>query len=153
MTTIACNRREMAADGKITFDRGDYLIRTRRKIVRAGVAIVGSCGDLADGEKFVRWFASGQPDNRRPKLGEDFLALVLRPGGIFLFDEDCGEIEIECGWHAIGSGEQAARTMLSLGRSPREAVRKAIEFDNASGPPVIALRVPRLTPHASRLKR
>jgi ATP-dependent protease HslVU (ClpYQ) peptidase subunit len=133
----------MAADGKVSFDQGDYIVHTRRKILRVGEALVGSCGDLRDGEKFVRWLTDGRNENKTPKLGDEFLALVLSPSGILLFDEECAVIEIEKDYHAIGSGEQAARTMLSLGHSPRAAVRKAIEFDNGSGPPIVVMKLKR----------
>lgn len=144
MTTIAADRRTMAADRKVSDCDANTSYRTR-KIWQIGNVIVGAAGDNVAIVKFVRWLEKGgrakHPDFREP--GQDseaeFAALVLTPSGLFVYDTSCQPDEVADPFYAIGSGAQAALAAMHLGASPVKAVEIACLVDNDSGGPVDSL--------------
>lgn len=139
MTTIAANRREMAADQKVTDN--DRTFRAR-KIRRIGTAIVGAAGTGPATNKFFAWLASGAQDDP-PKMAKDdeLDAIVLTPAGLFVYGTDCTAEEILDDFYAVGSGAQAALAAMHLGHDPRKAVEIACVVDNSTGGPVDVLKL------------
>jgi hypothetical protein len=133
MTTIACNRDEMAADSR-TSDSCTYFTTTD-KIVRLGDALVGCCGNLDSIAKFLDWY---QKRGDIPDFDDDdFEAIVLKKDGMFLYANSCRERRIKDKYFATGSGGMAALAAMHCGKTPAEAVRVAIRCDKNSGLPVV----------------
>ena len=91
MTTIAANRKMMAADRKVTDENG---LRTAHKIVRVGDAIVGCAGTCSLTIAFLAYLevmATCDHDEvaEKPRVGKDesLSALILTPLGLFVCDE------------------------------------------------------------------
>lgn len=141
MTTIACNREEMAADSRTSDDAVFYT--TAGKITRVGNNLVGCCGNLDSIAKFLTWFRKKKKPKDCPEFsGEDFEAIVLSPGGMFMFANSCQPRRIVDEFYATGSGGMAALAALRCGKSPAEAVAIAILCDKNSGGPVVVERLP-----------
>jgi hypothetical protein len=136
MTTIACNHKEMAADSLTQWDGTKW---EEIKILRVGNAIIGTAGSSKDTPMFCAWYVD--QDKKKPKLGNDFQGMVLRPDGVYLYDANCDPVRVERGFHAIGSGEKAALAAMLCGKRPKDAVEVACKVDAASGLPVHVLRL------------
>ena len=141
MTTIAANKRSMAADQKVT--DGDRNFRNH-KLRRIGEAIVGCGGDGPSIAKFFRWVEQGKQDDP-PKLGKDdeLEALVLTASGLFVYGRDCVPEEILDEFYAIGTGAMAALSAMHMGATPRRAVEIACLVDNNTGGPVDVMALKR----------
>lgn len=141
MTTIAANRRCMAADRYITDDCGPS---TERKIVRIGDAIVGAAGTTSACEKALRYLADlpgiAADENPIPPTfakDDDLVVLILTPVGLFLIRDTGLQIEELADPHfAIGSGGKAARAGMVLGMEPWDAVDLACQVDCYSDLPI-----------------
>lgn len=141
MTTIAANKRTMAADQKVT--DGDRRFRNH-KIRKVGDAIVGCGGDGASIAKFFRWIENGT-QNDPPKLEKDgeLEALVLTSAGLFVYGTEFVPEEILDEFYAIGTGAQAALAALHMGATPKRAVEIACKVDNSTDGPVDVLTLRR----------
>lgn len=135
MTTIACDLKSMAGDGRAT-SGGTITDERARKVdkLRDG-RIVGFAGTAAFGMLFRQWLVDGGPF---PKI-KAFSALVLEPSGKLWFYDGI-EIPLPClEPQAIGTGSVHALTAMDCGLSPADAVRMAIRRDTASGGRVISI--------------
>lgn len=131
MTTIAANRKVMAADSRCS--AGGVWFQTK-KIERKGDALIGACGKASDCSKFMEWYGSGNPV---PEITEgEFEALVLTPKGLFLYQWDCSPMQLKDRHYAIGSGQQGALVALDKGDEPKQAVEAACKRDLFSGGPI-----------------
>jgi ATP-dependent protease HslVU (ClpYQ) peptidase subunit len=137
MTTIAANKKCMAADRKVT--DGDRVFKTH-KIRRIGDAIVGGAGTSSAIAKFFRWMESGKQDSP-PKLDKDdeLEALVLTPAGLFTYGNDFTPDEVLDPFYAIGSGAHAALAAMHMKATPKRAVEIACKVDNSTDGPVDVL--------------
>ena len=135
MTTIACNRREMACDSRSSFDNGEYLT-TDDKIERIGDSLVGCAGNWPAIFKFIAWFKDQTKE--RPDFTDDdeFTAVVLNRRGIYVYDGSTYPSRACHNFFAIGSGSMAARAAMLCGKSPADAVAIAIKCDKNSGSPI-----------------
>lgn len=140
MTTIAANRKMMAADRKVTDENG---LRTARKIVRVGDAIVGCAGTCSLTIAFLAYLevmATCDHDEvaEKPRVGKDdsLSALILTPLGLFVCDESFEIEEILDDFYAVGTGAKAALAAMHLGCSPIEAVEIACRVDPDTGGPI-----------------
>lgn len=141
MTTIAANRKCMAADRKVTDDNGR---RTAKKIVRIGDAIVGCAGSSGACNKFIRYLevkatCADDEEADLPDFEKDdeLSALILTPEGLFtVATKDCELEEVLDPFYAIGSGGMAALAAMHLGLEPPEAVEIACKVDAASDGPI-----------------
>lgn len=125
MTTIAANRRSMAADSKVT--DGDTFYYTN-KLHIIGESIIGVAGICAATNKFLEWFRAGCPRDG-PTLEEDdsvgFSALVLNRSGLYVYSGCFEPDKLDDRYYAIGTGKQHAVGMMRLGHTPANAVRAA----------------------------
>ena len=139
MTTIAVNRKEMAADSRSSDDTVYYA--TEGKITRVGKDLIGACGNLDSISKFLHWYETkgDMPDFE----DDDFEAAALTHEGIFIYCNSCRPRKLIDPFYATGSGQQAALAAMHLGHCPRRAVEIAIRCDKNSGPPVVVLRLKR----------
>lgn len=151
MTTVAASLTEMAADSRVTLEATTY---PARKLAVVGQAIVGVAGTNSWISAFVAWFrkgAKGAPP--KTEADEDGEALILRVDGLYVCDGSMIMDRLERPYHAIGSGAQCALAMLSIGKSPTEAVEKACEIDPSTGGPVQTLGLAAIPSAAPRRKR
>lgn len=133
MTTVACNRREMAADSLAVSSNRKF--RTR-KLYRVRSALLAVAGLMDNALMFVHWYDLGANLDNRPH-GFDGSALVLGDNGIFRYEGNCYPIPVIDEFAAIGSGGDIALAAMRLGKSPAEAVALACEIDLHTGPPVV----------------
>lgn len=138
MTTIACDRSDMAADGRVT-SNGETFPGT--KIYRVNGVLYGSAGLYAASVRFIEWAQRGEK-GRLPRLARDFSALKLTKDGIYVItDDDPTWMRCNSDHFAIGSGKDLALGAMEMGASPLEAVCIAMKWDTLSGgePAVLSL--------------
>ncbi len=118
----------MVSDSKCSAGGTWYPIT---KIYRVGDDLVGLAGDVKEWQAWLKWYRADKK-GPRPKL-DDFSALVLRPDGLYEACSNGLELKVERGFHAVGSGGNAAAAVMLAGHSAEEAVRIACLIDNGSG--------------------
>lgn len=128
MTTIVCNRDEMAGDTLICSDTK----ATATKVFRHKGNCIGVAGSYIDCLEFVRWWKSGAKDE--PPETQEVDALVLtKDGRILMFNQHHMFFELEDEFAAIGSGGAAALGAMHAGATPRQAIQIAGLVDPATG--------------------
>jgi len=135
MTTIAADAKRglMAADS-MTSTSDSWWPST--KVHRAGDALIGGAGEAAVIRQFVAWYSDGQR-LPKPRLSDTFCALVLNPDGLFYWASNLVPEPIERGYHAIGSGGNAALGAMLAGANVKKAVEIATQVDTGSGGEVV----------------
>lgn len=135
MTTIAADARKglMACDSMTS--TGDSWWPST-KVHRVADALIGGAGEAASIRQFASWYADGQR-SPKPKIGDNFCALVLSREGLFYWASNLVPEPIERGFHAIGSGGNAALGALLAGAQVKRAVEIATEVDTSSGGEVV----------------
>lgn len=139
MTTIACDRRMMAADSKASAGDIEFRVKKIFRVKRRdpmGSALIGVCGAYDKAMLFIHWYENGAPLYDRPDLGGSVTALVLDRSGIYRYEDQGYPIKIEDDFAAAGTGAPAAMAVMTLNKNPGEAVWIATKVDPASGPPV-----------------
>jgi ATP-dependent protease HslVU (ClpYQ) peptidase subunit len=141
MTTIAANRKTIAADSQATDENTVYHTD---KIFVIGEAIYGAAGLSAATNIFFDWVRNGKPKDG-PTLPEDddvlFGALALTRRGLFIYTGCFAPDRISDRFYALGSGKQVALAAMRMGKSPREAVEMAKTIDPWTGGRVRVLHV------------
>jgi ATP-dependent HslUV protease subunit HslV len=133
MTTIATDGQTMAADG-LRKQHGAIIDTDALKLRRLSDGrIVGTCGDVAEGEMVVEWLEAGGGKDDKPTISDDTVALVLNlDGTVEIYDHHCRPIRVPAPI-AIGSGCEFAMGALDAGASPQKAVVIATRRDPNSG--------------------
>jgi hypothetical protein len=72
-------------------------------------------------------------------LSEGFAGLVVSAKGCERMENALIPIPIKEGFHAVGSGRDFALSAMRLGRTAREAIELACEFDVFTGGPITVL--------------
>ena len=144
MTTIAADLETMASDSKV--DCGGGMSYRAIKIVRVKKMLVGACGNAGNCTRLLEWaerdFKAPAPEWQGDDDDGDVQALVLKPEGLFfLSQEDPTPERMDEPFFALGSGGDAARMAMILGKTPEEAVELAWQVDGFSGPPVQVLHL------------
>jgi hypothetical protein len=135
MTTICADApRGMMACDSMTSTSDSWWPST--KVYRAGDALIGGAGEAASVRQFVTWYADGQR-LPRPKIADNFCALVLSKEGLSYWASNLVPEPIERGFHAIGSGGNAALGAMLAGANAKRAVEIACEVDTSSGGEVV----------------
>jgi len=132
MTTIACDRKSMVGDRKVTDGSLSY---TTTKVFVIGDSIVGVAGVVSATNRWLAWYRSGCPtDGPSFSDDEEMNALVLNRRGIFLYAQCCDPDKLDDPFYAIGSGGMAALSLMkNCGWSPRDSVVGASKVDNHTG--------------------
>lgn len=139
MTTIAANRECLAADTRVVNGSSYYHAP---KIFRIGNSLLGTAGDGFACLAFVEWFKSPRRNPQTlhkmfAELDRDAIWIVeLNPSGIHFWN-GWGYPETimdEC--FAVGTGGMAALEAMRSGKTPEEAVSRALAHDENSGPPI-----------------
>lgn len=146
MTTIAANHECMAGDSLVTHDNVTY---ETTKVFRIREDIVGICGGLADGARFLEWYENGCKDDVSID-SEEFSALVLRWGAdgepeLVLYNgaHKRGDVIKNRPNYAIGAGQLGAIVAMHLGKSPRSAVKAVAAVSPSTGGEIDVLRLRR----------
>ena len=129
MTTIVCTRSGMAADRRAT---GIHIMRVT-KIHRVNGALIGVSGNMEQALRFIEWRRNPE---QRPSFAEqpNFAALELTiDGGILYWGAELIPIPVENDYFAIGSGSPYALGALAMGATPKEAIKVATKWDEATG--------------------
>ncbi len=139
MTTIACDRRTMAADTRMTSDGGAFA-HTQKLFRLNDGSLFGFSGDPAVGLLWVQYL-DGEIDAIDDKKVDDDASCALRltPSGIWLYQLPfyCTPVPVLDHYAAIGSGEMAAQAALILGHEPHDAIAIAAKVDAFTGGPII----------------
>lgn len=107
-------------------------------------ALVGTAGVLAIGQAFERWFLNGEKGdmpNMCPKDGDHARGLVITHAGKIKLYSEYGPTEIETSRFAVGSGDTYATAAMACGKTAKEAVEIASQFDNGTGSEVDTLEL------------
>lgn len=137
MTTIVCNREEMAADSLLS---GASRAMTT-KIHRTKHGIIGAAGHWAECNAFIQWFAKGDENAKPPNMDEVSVLLLTNSGKILCYDGYHIPYELKDKYAAIGSGEYAAMAAMYCGKTPKEAVKIASLVDSLTGGPIKSLKI------------
>jgi len=135
MSTVAWDGKILAADKRATIGS---LHRTTMKIHRVGSSLVGYVGAGAQSREVLAWACGGFKKSAFPESQRDVekstTLLVIRPGGmIHVYEHTPHAVIYEDKQFAIGSGRDFALAAMRLGKSAREAVLLAAEFDPGTG--------------------
>lgn len=126
MTTIACDRKMMAADTQV--DEGGVITHSR-KIFEVNGDLIGFAGLLSEGLRFVEWYQSQDDDLSL----DDTSAIVLtKEGKIFSYETHL-PMEVLEEYSAIGSGSQGALVAMDQGHNPKEAIKIVSRRDAYTG--------------------
>lgn len=131
MTTVFADARTgiMVADSRLTSDSVWYPMT---KIRRIKGELIGIAGTLKEAQAWLKWYERGSK-GARPKA-ESFTALILRADGkLYEISADGLDMEIERGFHGIGSGGGYALAAFMAGADPMRAVEIACSIDTNSG--------------------
>lgn len=128
MTTIVCNREEMAGDTLIVSDTK----ATATKVFKHKGSCIGVAGSYIECLEFVRWWkggAKGEP----PEVSEVDALVLTKDGRILMFNQHHAFFELEDPYAAIGSGGAAALGAMHAGATPSQAIKIAGEIDPCTG--------------------
>lgn len=134
-TTIAFDGKTVAADSQITM--GESKALNGHKLVRINGCVVGCAGDVVNIDKFKRWFRDQKQP--KPKLSNQFVAIVVAPGGLcteYFSDLTCTTAQPP---HAIGTGSDCARAAMAMGASAKRAVEIARDIDLYTGGTIVEM--------------
>lgn len=137
MTTVAANRKMMAADSQATGGDGSRMGCV--KLHKIGKLIVGFCGSLSDGHRFIDAMKAGEDVDGG--LDESFGALILSSSGLWYYENSLHPIKVVDKFIAIGSGASAAMGAMHMGADPKKAVKIAAKCDSYTGGRVRCLEV------------
>ena len=130
MTTIACNRSEMACDSYLT--DGNMILHVKKMFKRKG-NLVGIAGDYAAAMEFIEWWLKDPTDEYTGEMDEVDVLVLTSHGKLLHFGATTKPFEIEDKFAAIGSGCAAAMGALHVGATPAQAVKAASKVDVNTG--------------------
>lgn len=149
MTTIACNKDELAGDLQFTnmsdFSKWKgvtkvYRFEPHEKTYSVCPFIVGFAGTAQDIITVSEFFSQPDEFNQLPKVkGLRGLVLTERRD-IFVFDTYTHWIKVNQPYMAIGTGAPFSMGVLAAGGSPTEAIKVAMKHDSFTGFGVKSLR-------------
>ena len=138
MTTVVCNRKEMACDLQMTQD-GWLKWKCKTKIFRINdssafpdnflVGFSGTAGDMMDAADYFM-----HPENYKKVPAINSNGLVLTDKGIiYHFTKLDKWYQFDTPYAAIGSGGSVALGAMELGATPVEAIKVAMKHDAFTG--------------------
>ncbi len=140
MTCIAWKDGIIAADSRATWQTGDFeLCQKLYKVPRGPNKghILGTQGATSSGMAFVEWYMN--PKKEKPAIqfeDEYFTIVVVRPEGVFTFDDHLVQLPCLHKFYAVGSGAPYAMGAMERGASAIQAVRVACKWNAFCGGPV-----------------
>lgn len=131
MTVVAYDGKTLAADRQATYGNTPFPVT---KIFRVGNDLVAGSGDWSECLAFLEWYESvkfaklgGSPP--KPDFKEGFGILVIRNGELWRYERELVPFLINVPFWAIGSGADYALGAMACGKSAKEAVEIACQFD------------------------
>lgn len=143
MTTIAYTNGWISADSCCTI--GNYTSNSKKLYIIPDVGVVGFAGAGNAMFKIADWWLSGcegeapLPDTSRD---ESCVGLLVTRKGVFVLFDGIHPMSIDDPWFAIGSGSDFAISAMSLGKTSKEAVEHAMQFDAGTGGRIDSLYCP-----------
>ena len=130
MTTILADakKRIMVCDSKATCGDSWFPIT---KVYQIEDELVGFAGAASEGTRWLDWYANDQR-GKMPSI-ENVSVMILSTHGVRLVEGSGRIVPIERGYHAIGSGGNAALGAFMAGADARKAVEIACRIDAGSG--------------------
>lgn len=143
MTTIACNKEQIACDLQYTNDQTGEKWKGRPKVFyfephelhySKAPFYIGFAGTARALITIADYFSSPESFEELPEIEGTYCGLVLTAKKeIFYFDRYDAWLPINEPFAAIGSGAQVARGAMSAGKAPLDAVRIAMKHDAYTG--------------------
>lgn len=139
MTTIAYKDGVLAADTRATI--GDVIDPSEHKKVfrLKNGALVGSAGTPGETRVILKKLRKNPDDFESIKSPNN--VIYIKPDGKIFEHDGSGWSPINAKYAAIGSGHLPALVAMRLGKSAREAIKIAIEFDKNTGGKVRSVRL------------
>lgn len=136
MTTVACNRKYMAAESMGA--SGNLKLTGDRKLFRGPEgSVLGVAGVYTKALALAKWICGGL-DNPPDDLDEAWV-LQLRHDGIWMYEQTAVPFEIHNPFIAMGSGGDFAIGAMAAGADPFDAVKVATKYDVFSGGKIITM--------------
>jgi ATP-dependent protease HslVU (ClpYQ) peptidase subunit len=143
MTTIACDGKNVAADGRTTV--GPELVwNDRAKIVVRPTFIAAFCGLAAGKLVLPQWIENGADPTQYPPGLHDNCTIWLYRKGAKTPEVQSGNVPYftPIPWvHAFGTGREYAMGAMAMGASAADAVRVAVRWDLNSGGRVTSINI------------
>jgi hypothetical protein len=143
MTTIACNKYEIAGDLQYTDTNNNSKFKGSPKVFRfephkdtypVCPYYVGFCGTAQDLIMIAEFFSMPDAFPKPPKNSKTLMGLVLtEKGDIFTFDSYDRWLPVKESFYAIGSGMGIASGAMAAGATPTEAIKIASKQDIYTG--------------------
>lgn len=143
MTTIACNKEEIACDLQFTDVNTGQKWKGKGKVFYFEPSVlhyphssfyVGFAGTAKDMITVADYFSMPEEYEELPKLEGNLLGMVLTAKKeIFVFDDYRSWLPVDAKFHAIGSGAQTAVGALECGKTPKQAIQTAMKHDSYTG--------------------
>lgn len=142
MTTIACDGMTVAADGRIT-SSGEVAHCSAQKMWVYSDCIICGTGTMSIIPVAAKWVRYGADPNEAPPAMEHGWTVwrVSKSGILEYSNTDPYPISYDFP-HAMGTGSAYARTAMRLGKTAKEAVEIAAEFDIYTGGAITAYDIP-----------
>ena len=140
MTTIAYKNGTLAGDSRIV--SGDLIDQGEvQKVFKLGNGVlIGFAGTLSTIQEAIRELKKDPntltitKSGRKSKHRDDWCeAIVVYPDGLVKILEENGWVEKKAKHYAIGSGSLPAEVAMRCGKTARQAVKIAMEFDGQTG--------------------
>lgn len=141
MTTIVCNKYEMACDLQFTLN-GVHKTKGKTKIYKVDPHelhfdvepfIVGFCGLGSEIVDVVDFYMRPELYERMPRTKALSGLVLTESGKIFQFDTPSKWLAVEGHYASMGSGSLTALGAMHMGATPREAVQAAMKVDPFTG--------------------
>ena len=140
MTTIVCNKEEMACDLQMTLGIGTK-VKTKTKIFYIPAHelhhpedfLVGFAGTASDIIDVVDYYMNPELYKSIPRTKGLSGLILTKSKQIYMFDTPGKWLAVTSPYHAIGSGNHAALGAMSVGASPKDAVLAATKVDPFTG--------------------
>ena len=143
MTTLACDRRTVAADSR-GLRNGALLPAQYTKIKLVGGYLFGIAGGITYFEQLIEWWLAGRDPETYPKCGRDnaYLFVVFFADCSWAYDETEAIHAVHPYPVAYGSGTPFALGALHASANSASAVRVASELDPNTGGPINEIILP-----------
>lgn len=143
MTTIVCNKDEIACDLQFTEPNSGDKWKGKTKVFYfephdlhypKAPFYIGFAGTARDMITIADYFSLPEEHEELPKIEPGSWGLVLTATReIFLFDHFSSWLAVNEPYASIGSGSSVAKGAMAAGKSPVEAVRIAMKHDAYTG--------------------
>lgn len=139
MTTIACNKFQIAADRQATHT-GGLKFRLKSKLFSFDCPLiypvpfhVGLCGNIDEFSIVYEFFSDPMSVKKAPKLKAGTGLILTDDGKIWTFCSANNWIAVDQPFYAVGSGMNFAMGAMAAGASPYEAIKQTCKHDPNSG--------------------